>query len=163
MKEGKVFIGIGGNLSDTPEVIFQGLKFISKELGTIVKASRWVRSRALTEKGISNSEPIFFNGVIEIDTSLSPAVVLKGLLNIETRLGRERQLRWSSRLIDLDLLFYKDKIIQSDTITVPHPEIINRDFVLIPLNEIASDFIHPLEKKTISELLVSVTNRCVIY
>lgn len=162
MKEGKVFIGIGGNLAETPEVIFHCLKLISDEIGIIINASKWVKSLALTTDGIDESEPLFINSVIEVTTEMPPTEVIKVLLSIEKRLGRKRERKWGSRLIDLDLLFYRDQIVDQENCKVPHPEITNRDFVLVPFAEIAPDFIHPIENKGINELLLIVKHRCVI-
>ncbi len=163
MREGKVFIGIGGNLAETPEAIFQCLKLISDEVGIIISASKWFKSLALTKDGVSQFEPEFINSAIEVKTELPPTEIVKSLLSIETRLGRIRIEKWGSRLIDLDLLFYQDQIIDQENCKVPHPEIINRDFVLAPLAEIAPNFIHPSHNKTVLELLSLVKSKCVIY
>lgn len=157
MKEGKVFIGIGGNLENTPEAIFQGLKLVSKEIGTIINASRWYHSLALTTEGINTTAPTFLNAAIEVETAIGPEEVLDILLHIETMLGRERKEKWSSRLIDLDLLFFRDQIINSTELILPHPEITKRDFVLKPLSDIAPEFVHPVMKRTITELLSVVS------
>jgi 2-amino-4-hydroxy-6-hydroxymethyldihydropteridine diphosphokinase len=162
MKEGKVFIGIGGNLENTPEAVFQGLKLISKEIGTIINASRWYRSFALTPEGINTTAPIFFNAAIEVETSIGPEEVLNTLLHIEKRLGRERKEKWSSRLIDLDLLFFRDRIINTAVLTLPHPELSNRDFVLKPLSDIAPEFVHPVIKRTITDLLSVVSTNTLL-
>ncbi|MEP7145429.1 MAG: 2-amino-4-hydroxy-6-hydroxymethyldihydropteridine diphosphokinase, partial [bacterium] len=95
----------------------------------------------------------YLNSAIKIETSLSAEDLLKELKGIEIKLGRQENLKWSEREIDIDLLFYGNEIIRKENMKVPHPQIENRKFVLIPLNEIAPSLIHPVLKKSISELL----------
>jgi len=95
----------------------------------------------------------FLNQALEIDTDLHPRQLLGQLLKIETRIGRIREEKYGPRLIDIDILFYNQEIHNYPTLKVPHPEIQNRRFVLVPLNEIAPGFIHPVLKKTMAELL----------
>jgi 2-amino-4-hydroxy-6-hydroxymethyldihydropteridine diphosphokinase len=101
----------------------------------------------------------FLNSVIEIETDLSAENLLKELKHIEKMSGRINNSRWSEREIDIDLLFYGNEVLVNETINVPHRQIENRKFVLIPLAEIAPEFIHPVFKKTISELLEHTTDK----
>ena len=101
----------------------------------------------------------FLNSVIEIETELSAENLLKELKHIEKKSGRINNSRWSEREIDIDLLFYGNEVLVNETINVPHRQIENRKFVLIPLAEIAPEFIHPVFKKTISELLEHTTDK----
>ena len=94
-----------------------------------------------------------------VDTLLNPHTSLDRLLGIETKLGRVRNdTQWSNRVIDIDIIFYNDEIIKTDNLIIPHKETANRKFVLIPLNEIANNFVHPEIKVTISDLLLKCTD-----
>jgi 2-amino-4-hydroxy-6-hydroxymethyldihydropteridine diphosphokinase len=105
----------------------------------------------------------FLNAVCKLKTELLPHDLLKALKDIERNIGRpERYARWSPRLIDLDLLFYGDLVIQQDDLTIPHAEIPNRKFVLLPMLEI-EDVWHPLLKKNLSTLLAETKDMSVIY
>jgi len=97
-------------------------------------------------------QPAFLNQVIKAQTSLSPQATLEELKNIEQTIGRKPNFRYGPRLIDLDILFFNDEVIHSEGLIIPHPELINRGFVLIPLLEIAQDYVHPVLKKTVQEL-----------
>lgn len=98
----------------------------------------------------------FLNCTLEIYTNMDPHKLLETLNRIENEMGRVRTIRWGPRIIDIDILFYNDEVINTDNLNVPHPEIPKRLFVLEPLNEIAPEFVHPLSKKTVSELY----NKC---
>ena len=94
----------------------------------------------------------FINGVFLLETGQAPRELLETLLKIESRLGRERTIKWGPRTIDLDILFYDDRVIREVDLVIPHPELEKRRFVLDPLSEIAPDLIHPVIGKKITEL-----------
>ena len=102
--------------------------------------------------GPIQQEPLL-NRVLKVETSLPPEELLEILLTIERKLGRERRIKWGPRIIDIDLLYYNQEIIRTDTLSVPHPFIPERRFTLAPLAEIAPDFIHPVLKKDQETLL----------
>ena len=102
----------------------------------------------------NTNQDAFLNKVIELKTSHSPADLLSLLLETELELGRVRNEKWGPRTIDLDILYYNFEIINSDKLTLPHPEIGNRRFTLVPLCDIASDYIHPIFHKSNADLLV---------
>ena len=130
------------NLADTRTAIAKGVGRIRKK-SSVYETAAW---------GKTDQEP-FYNQVIELETSLHPRQVLHELLAIEQKMGRKRADPWGERIIDADILFYGDEIIETDILIIPHPQLTYRRFTLIPLNEIAPDLIHPIFQKKISELL----------
>ena len=94
----------------------------------------------------------FINGVVLLETVLFPETLMQRMLDIETALGRERTVKWGPRIIDLDLLSYDQVIMESPGLTLPHPFLEKRRFVLEPLAEIAPDYVHPVSKKTVARL-----------
>ncbi|MGH7898368.1 MAG: 2-amino-4-hydroxy-6-hydroxymethyldihydropteridine diphosphokinase [Candidatus Binatia bacterium] len=151
-----VFIGLGSNLGDRRANIADALDRIRKLPGT----------RIVKESSLYESEPHgdaktwFVNGVIETETDFSPENLLKKLKAIESAMGRKRVKgkRWGSRIIDLDILFYGNLVIRKRTLKIPHPELANRRFVLLPLSELAPQIIHPVVQASISELLSAVSD-----
>lgn len=146
----KSYLGLGSNIGDRISYIENALTEISKIPDTkVVKMS----SVFETEPWGEIRQDDFLNSVIEIDTKLDAENLLKELKDIEKRLGRNKTAKWSEREIDIDLLFYGNEIIENGVMNVPHLQIENRRFVLLPMAEIAGNFVHPVLKKSISELL----------
>jgi 2-amino-4-hydroxy-6-hydroxymethyldihydropteridine diphosphokinase len=144
------YIGIGSNLGDKPY-------YCEKAISEILKIDR---HRLLAKSSLFKTEPTgytsqdwFVNGVIKIETDLDPSELLRTLKTVEARLGRTETFRWGPRTIDLDILFFDDIQIQTGELLIPHPLIQDRKFVLIPLAEIDPNFLHPVLKKTVHELL----------
>jgi len=96
-------------------------------------------------------QPMYINAAGIIHTTLSPLGLLETLQNIESNFGRIRTERWGARTLDIDILLYEDRIVELPTLTIPHAEMLHRQFVLVPANEIAADWIHPLTQKTLRE------------
>lgn len=144
-----VFIAIGSNLLDREKNIKDAISNLKKE-GIEVEA---ISSIIETEPYGFIDQPKFLNCVVKAKTTKTPRELLKTLLSIELKLGRIRKERWGPRTIDLDILFYDDLIIDEEDLKIPHYDIQNRLFVLKPLSEIAGDFIHPVFKVSINELL----------
>lgn len=147
----RVFLGLGSNIGDRSDFISGAVSEIKKN-----KAVKFVTSSSVyeTEPWGVEKQNLFLNIVIEIYTSLTPNDLLKFIKETESKLGRLKRKKWTEREIDIDILFYQDFTINKKGLKIPHPEIQNRNFVLIPMNEIARDFVHPGFQKKISELTV---------
>ncbi|HEV8080331.1 MAG TPA: 2-amino-4-hydroxy-6-hydroxymethyldihydropteridine diphosphokinase [Chitinophagaceae bacterium] len=148
-----VYLLIGGNLGDRVANLVTAISLIETELGKIIKTSSIYETAAW---GITE-QPKFLNQVLLIKTDLPSKKLMQLILSIENKMGRIRSQKNASRIIDIDILFFNDEIINKPNLTIPHPEIQNRRFVLVPLNEIASGLIHPVLKQSIKNLL-STTN-----
>ena len=146
---GNIFLLLGSNLGDRSETLLAAREFIAAKVGTVVSQS----SIYETEPWGLTDQPAFLNQVIEIDSDQEPEEILRNILDIEHQLGRERYERWGARVIDIDLLYFKDMVLDSARLTLPHPRIQDRRFTLIPLTEIAADFVHPIFRKSNTELL----------
>ena len=144
------YIGIGSNLGTPGKNCIEAIEKISstKDIKIISRSSFYQ-----TEPIGGVQQGWFVNSAIEIKTDLSPENLLPVLLNLELAMGRIRKGKWGPRLIDLDLLFYGNLILGKKGLTLPHPEIQKRKFVLIPMSEIAENLVHPTLKKTIKILL----------
>lgn len=149
-----IFIGIGANLGDPLKQCQEALRRLHLEPGIrVVATASFYQSSPLVPEGKSTKNiPDYVNTACRIHTSLPVKDLLSRLHEIETKMGRQRKKKWESRLIDLDLLFY-DEIIMDGPIKIPHPELHKRKFVMAPMSEIAPDFMHPVFGKTIKELL----------
>jgi 2-amino-4-hydroxy-6-hydroxymethyldihydropteridine diphosphokinase len=134
------FIGIGSNLGDSLRNCKTAIEFISRIRGLELQT---VSSFYKTEPVGIEAQNFFINAVVEIRTILSPTSLFEALQEIEKNMGRERKIKGGPRVIDLDLLFYGQNVVNEADLIIPHPEIQKRRFVLEPLSEIASYFIHP--------------------
>ena len=152
----KLYILLGGNLGDKKKMFSDARVRLSELLGKITVQSAVYE----TEPWGFESDDLFWNQVLEIATDLSPEEVLRLTQQTEHDLGRIRKAnQYDSRIIDIDILFYGDQIISQDKLFIPHPRIQERKFVLVPLNEIASDLVHPVFQKCIGQLLVDCTDK----
>ena len=143
-----VYLLLGSNLGDRISYLRQASRLIRETVAAVIQAS----SVYETQSWGKTDEPDYLNQVLYIETDLHPGLLLEKLLDIETIMGRKREVKWGSRIIDIDILFYGDQKINEPNLVVPHPELHNRMFTLAPLNEIAPDFVHPVLQKKISDL-----------
>ena len=144
------YIGIGSNLGTSGKNCVEAIEKISSNANIkIISKSSFYKTAPIGDI----EQDWFINSVIRVDTKLNPKELLLTLLNIESEMGRIRKEKWGPRLIDLDLLFYDKLILNQEGITLPHPEMQKRNFVLVPLNEISENLTHPILKKTVKTLL----------
>lgn len=145
-----VFLLLGSNIGDRVSSIKEATLKLEADLGEITNTSSYYE----TEPWGFQSNNFFLNLVLQINTKLSPSEVLSSISEIEINLGRKRRSNiYENRPIDIDILFFNDLHIQTDQLVIPHPKLHLRNFALIPANELASNYIHPVFKKRIKDLL----------
>lgn len=145
---------IGGNLGDREQNMQTARDWIAERAGPILRTSSLYETAAW---GVTD-QPDFLNQVLLIETYLSPIDLLGAVQWIEDTMGRVRERKWGERLIDIDILFYDNQIIDLPRLQIPHPGIPDRNFVLAPLREIAADFVHPSFQKSIETLSLACTD-----
>lgn len=144
------YIGIGSNLGDGLANCQRAIRLLDELEGCQVQGrSAFYRTEPVGVEG----QPWYLNGVVCLETERAPLHLLQGLLAIETKMGRVRKKKWDARLIDLDLLLHGDRVIDQPGLTLPHPRMHERKFVLIPLAELAPHLIHPVYGKSMRDLL----------
>ena len=144
-----VYLSLGTNMGDKKKNLLEAIEKIGKLENTKVTSQSTILE---TEPFGYTEQDMFLNACIEIKTLFTPQELLEKLLNIELEMGRVRTIKWGPRIIDIDILFFDDEIIQDKNLAVPHPWISERMFVLEPLCEIAPNLIHPLERKPVATL-----------
>jgi len=146
-----VYLGLGTNLGEKERNLNDAIISLSQEVGFVIRSSTFYASKPWGFE----SDNDFLNAVVLVDTALTPFDVLSKTQEIEKSLGRTAKTinGYSDRLIDIDILLYDNLIIDQPTLKIPHPLIAERDFVIIPLSEIAPDLVHPVFGRKIVELL----------
>jgi len=145
----KAYILLGSNMGNRKQFLNKSIKLIAEHGGSIVKESSIYETAAWG----NTKQAAFLNKVIIIRTKFSPDDLMKTLLHIETGLGRIRTEKYGPRTIDLDILFFDELVFHSSVVTLPHPALQDRRFVLVPLAELSPRKIHPVYQKTITRLL----------
>lgn len=154
MELNQTFLLLGSNLGDRASNLQKAIAFIDLHIGVVLKKS----SVYETKPWGKSDQPDFLNLALIIKSLLSSEQILNHALLIEQKMGRNRKEKWGARLIDIDLLYVRNEIVNTANLTLPHPGITGRRFVLEPLVEIAPDFIHPTLKKTHTNLLGMCTD-----
>lgn len=129
-----IFLGLGSNLGDRLHYLEEAFRLLEERGVRVVKKSSVHETEPMGEG--TEGQNLYLNMVVEVDTDFSPEDLLRVCLDVENQLGRVREKRWGPRTIDIDVLTYRDKVIDSEFLTLPHPRMHERDFVLIPLREI---------------------------
>ena len=145
----EAFVAFGSNLGDKEKFIDEAIEALSNLPQINIVA---ISDKIVTEPYGNVEQDVFLNGVMKIETLLPADELLQILQKVEEHAGRERKIHWGPRTLDLDIIFYDDDIISEDDLIVPHPDMKNRDFVLKPLMQIAPYKLHPVYRKTISDM-----------
>jgi len=154
----EAYLCLGGNLGNSFITFKEACGYIEQKVGEIKLYSSIYQSQAW---GMDDA-PDFYNQVIKLKTKLNAYELISTLLDIEKTLGRERAEQmegYQNRVIDIDILFYNDEVIKTDTLEIPHPRLHLRKFVLGPLCEIAPDYIHPILKMSITQLVAACADK----
>jgi len=145
-----IYIGLGSNLGERLDYIKEAIDLIKKLPSRSVKA---VSSIYESEPYGKTDQPKFLNCVLKLNTELEPLELLRKLKDIEKKIGRTEAGRWDPRIIDIDILLYDDLFVDLPELKIPHPDMLNRDFVIKPLLELDESIVHPIEKRKIFDLV----------
>lgn len=145
----KVFLLIGGNIGDRLKFLEEAIELVDLTCGDILQRSAVYETAAW---GKTDQAP-FLNQALLLHTSSTAQELISNILVVEEIMGRHRTEKFGPRVIDIDILFFNEEIIKEPNLTIPHPELQNRRFVLVPLQEIAPGFVHPVLQKTVEQLL----------
>ena len=148
------YLALGSNLGDRLHYLSTATHFIQQRIGRILQQSALYETDAW---GVSE-QPSYYNQVLEVETNLQAEEILTICLQIETELGRVRTSHWGARTIDIDILLHHSQIIDNQHLTIPHPRMHQRKFVLVPLSDIAPQKKHPIFRATIQTLLEQCTD-----
>ncbi|MBL7805338.1 MAG: 2-amino-4-hydroxy-6-hydroxymethyldihydropteridine diphosphokinase [Saprospiraceae bacterium] len=143
-----VYLSLGSNVGDRAAQLRSAQGLIQKTIGKIARKSHVYE----TAPWGKTDQDAFLNQVVMVNTSLDPRGLLDAIAKIERELGRERREKWGPRTIDIDVLFYGRRVVRDKGLEIPHPELHKRAFILVPMMEIAAEFVHPVLKQAIDEL-----------
>lgn len=158
MKLNEVYLALGSNVGDKTKNLSDAIDLIGKNV-QLLKTSRIYPSKPMGYK----EQDIFLNMVVFGKTDMDLLSLFNFVKEIEKKVGRVDRFRWGPREIDIDILFYNDEIYNSDILVVPHPRLHERDFVLYPLMDINPDFVHPVFKEKIKDLLKFVEEKTILF
>lgn len=150
----KAYLLTGGNLGDREQNLATAMFLINEQCGTIVTVSSLYETAAWGK----TDQPSFLNQALELDTLLNAKQLIRRILKVEKMMGRVRDEKYGPRLIDIDMLLFNNEKYNYQFLKLPHPEMQNRRFALLPLAEIAPEMLHPVLNKTIKELLKECTD-----
>ena len=150
----EIYLLLGSNLNDREKNLLLAIKKINEQVGSVLAVS----SLYATQPWGVSDQGEFLNQVIEIESDYAAEELLQKLLLIETEIGRKRESHWGPRIIDIDILFYGKEILSKKNLVIPHPGMIDRRFTLVPLCEIAPNFMHPQFLKKCEQLLLECTD-----
>ena len=146
----KIYLLLGSNQQNPQKQLLLAQKLIAKKIGPIKRKSAIYQTAAWG----NTNQPDFLNQVIIVETKLPAQQTMQIILQVEKKMGRLRTVKNAPRIIDIDILFFNKEIINEKKLTVPHPQLQNRRFVLVPLNELSPNLKHPVIKKTIHKLFI---------
>ena len=149
-----IYLSLGSNIGNRRKNLELAVKELDKKNIKLIKLSSLYETEPIGPK-----QRKFYNVAGKFTTNFKSQELLEVIKNIEKNLGRKKTYHWGPRIIDIDILFYGTQIIKKENLTIPHKEIQNREFVLIPLKEISPKFIHPVYKKTITTLCNIITKK----
>lgn len=150
----EVSLGLGSNLGDRLKHLEDAIAALN-EIGAVGEKSKIYE----TEPWGEEDQPIFLNACISFKTQLSPEELLESVKKIEQNLGRVESYRWGPRAIDIDILFFDNQVVNTQRLTIPHPGLPERAFVLVPLTEISAKIVHPVLNQTVEQLLDAIDAR----
>lgn len=146
----KTYLLLGSNMGNSPASLSTACLQIEKYIGKIIRQSHLY----VTAAWGNTQQPNFLNQVILVETNLKALQTMLTILRIEKKMGRVRTLKNAPRIIDIDILFFNKEIVESEQLTIPHPQIQNRRFVLVPLNQLSPNLRHPVLKRSVHQLLI---------
>lgn len=146
----KTYLLLGSNMGNSRASMAKAVNHIEKRIGKVIRQSSLYSTAAWG----NTSQPDFLNQVIVVETKLTASDVMQTILGIEEKMGRIRTVKNAPRVIDIDILFFNREIINMPDLTVPHPRIQNRRFVLVPLNQLSPNLKHPVVHETVHQLLI---------
>ncbi len=159
----KTYLLLGSNMGNRAQNLLLAKNFIINKIGGITAESKVYETEPWK---MPDEETWFLNQAICVETDLQPDELLKTIKTYESQNGRQNvpnRKIYESRVIDIDILFYEDEIINTEVLTIPHPLLHSRKFVLLPLNDMAPDLVHPVMNKTIAELLESCPDNAEVH
>jgi len=155
----KIYLSIGSNVGDRKHYLEESIRLININVGRVTQKSSVYETAGW---GITD-QPMFLNQVIELETTRLPQEILRIIQKIEFSLGKRKELKWGPRNIDIDILYYGNEIVNEEDLTVPHPHIQDRRFILEPMNEIASDWEDPAHNMTIKEMTINCADQSYVH